>query len=167
MANPVHGDSDKADIPGVSGFGSVADGTRGDTQASGKNGLVGGNESTGPVPPGVPGGNGVFGFSTNPNASGVFGANNATSPVKAPGGSGVFGFANAPGAVGVFGANNRTDTGRGVQGNGPEAGVGGFSDTDHGVGVLAQSRNIGIKAQGGIWPDDSKGMLRLRAIFVS
>jgi hypothetical protein len=137
MAVPVHGESNQANIAGVSGFSSVADGTRGDTQSSGKNGVVGGNESTGPVPPGVPGGHGVFGFSTNPNAAGVFGASNATSPVSAPGGSGVFGFANAPGAAGVFGANNRTDTGVGVQGTGPQAGVSGFSPA--GAGVRAES----------------------------
>jgi hypothetical protein len=110
---------------------------RGDTQRSGSNGVVGGNESTDPVPSGVPGGNGVFGFSTNPNGSGVFGSNNATSPVNAPGGSGVFGIASAPGAAGVFGANNRTDTGVGVQGNGPKAGVSGFSAI--GVGVFGQA----------------------------
>jgi hypothetical protein len=110
---------------------------RGDTQASGNNGVVGGNESVNPLPPGVPGGNGVFGFSTNPNASGVFGSNNATSPVNAPGGSGVFGIASAPSAAGVFGTNNRTDTGVGVQGNGPKAGVSGFSTI--GVGVFGQA----------------------------
>ena len=122
---------------GVRGFSTTGDGVRGDTKRSGSNGVVGGNESTDPVPPRVPGGHGVFGFSTNPNGSGVFGANNATSPVNAPGGSGVFGIASAPGAAGVFGANNRTDTGVGVQGNGPKAGVSGFSAI--GVGVFGQA----------------------------
>jgi hypothetical protein len=84
------------------------------------------------VPSGIPGGNGVFGFTTNSNASGVFGANNATNPTTAPGGSGVFGFTNAPGAAGVFGANSAA-RGVGVQGNGPEVGVRGNSP--NGVGV--------------------------------
>jgi hypothetical protein len=122
---------------GVRGSSATGDGVRGDTQKSGSNGVVGGNESTDPVPPGVPGGHGVFGFSTNPNGSGVFGANNVTSPVNAPGGSGIFGIASAPGAAGVFGANNRTDTGVGVQGNGPRAGVSGFSA--FGSGVFGQA----------------------------
>jgi hypothetical protein len=69
--------------------------------------------------------------------SGLFGRNNSTSAADAPGGSGVFGLTVAPGAAGVFGANNGTGKGRGVQGNGPEAGVGGFSDA--GSGVVAQS----------------------------
>jgi hypothetical protein len=75
----------------------------------------------------------------------VFGANNATNSVNAPGGSGVFGITQALGGTGVFGANNGT-AGRGVQGNGPEVGVGGFSDK--GVGVLAQSGAVALKAQG-------------------
>jgi hypothetical protein len=60
----------------------------------------------------------------------------------------VFGLTLAPGGAGVFGANNSAGPGRGVQGNGPEAGVGGFSEK--GVGVLAQSNaGIGIRAAGG------------------
>jgi len=147
MANPVRGDSDQQDTPGVAGFSAVSDGTRGDTSASAKNGVVGGNESTDPVPSGgAPAGNGVFGFSTNPQGSGVLGSNNATSAVTIPGGgSGVVGITKAPGGNGVFGAHLGT-AGRGVQGNGPEVGVGGFSDT--GVGVLAQSSTVALKAQG-------------------
>src|SRR5262245_4068255 len=156
MADPVRGESSNPDVPGVAGFSRLADGTRGDSQVSAKNGVVGGNESTDAVPAGVPGGNGVFGFTTNPHASGVFGANNATQPVTAPGGSGVFGFANAPGAAGVFGANNGT-TGVGVQGNGPEAGVSGFSPK--GVGVRGfseatdQSAIFGMNTATGQVPD--------------
>lgn len=71
--------------------------------------------------------------------SGIFARNDSTSPATAPAGSGVFGLTVAPGGTGVFGANNAPNgsSGRGVQGNGPEAGVGGFSDK--GTGVLAQS----------------------------
>jgi len=147
MSNgPVHGDSNQADVPAVSGSSDVSDGTRGDTRASARNGVVGGNESTDAAPAGQLGGNGVFGFTTNANASGVFGANNSTNPANAPGGSGVFGLTRAPGAAGVFGSNNGPTTGRGVQGNGPEAGVGGFSE--RGIGVLAQSGAIALKAVG-------------------
>jgi len=134
---PLRGESDRADTPGVAGFSTVADGTRGDTGSSAKNGVVGGNESTDGVPSGTPGGNGVFGFTTNPNASGVFGANNSTHQTTPPAGSGVFGLTNAPGAAAVFGANN-TAKGVGVQGNGPDAGVSGFSP--NGSGVVGTSR---------------------------
>jgi hypothetical protein len=94
-------------------------------------------------------GDAILGVANSAAKSGVFGNNVSTGDANAPGGSGVFGLTVAGGAAGVFGANNHSTKGRGVQGNGPEAGVGGFSDTDHGVGVLAESKNIGIKAQGG------------------
>jgi hypothetical protein len=90
---PLRGESDVDTTPGVEGFSRAADGTRGDTEASAKNGVVGTNSSTQPVPAGQPGGNGVFGFSKNPSASGVFGANDA--------GFGVAGFSS--GNIGVFG----------------------------------------------------------------
>ncbi|GAA6616455.1 hypothetical protein [Scytonema sp. NUACC26] len=77
--------------------------------------------------------------------SGIFARNDSTDPANAPGGSGVFGLTVAPGAAGVFGANNSPTNGRGVQGNGSEAGVGGFSEA--GFGVIGQSqRNIGVVA---------------------
>jgi hypothetical protein len=144
MATPLRGESDSSDTPGVAGFSNVSDGARGDSRSSAKNGVVGGNSGTEAVPSGIPGGNGVFGFTANPNASGVFGANNATNPATAPGGSGVFGFTNAPGAAGVFGANN-TAHGVGVQGNGPEAGVSGFST--NGAGVLGRSSKNAVVGQ--------------------
>jgi hypothetical protein len=78
--------------------------------------------------------------------SGIFARNDSTATAKAPGGSGVFGLTVAPGAAGVFGANNNPTDGRGVQGNGPEAGVGGFSKA--GFGVIGQSRrNSGVVAK--------------------
>jgi hypothetical protein len=70
----VFGQNDGSGV-GVAGSSKAGDGTRGDTHASAKNGVVGTNDSVDPVPAGQPGGNGVFGFSKNPNASGVFGAN--------------------------------------------------------------------------------------------
>lgn len=144
MAIPLRGESDTTDTPGVAGFSNVSDGTRGDTRASAKNGVVGGNSSTDAVPSGQPGGNGIFGFTTNPHATGVFGVNNSTGPANPPSGSGVFGFTNAPGAAGVFGANN-TAQGVGVQGNGPDAGVSGFST--NGAGVLGRSSKNAVVGQ--------------------
>jgi hypothetical protein len=90
--------------------------------------------------------NGVFGLSKDAKGCGVFGRNDS-GDAAAPGGSGVFGLTMAAGGTGVFGANNgpKDGPGRGVQGNGPEAGVGGYSD--YGIGVLAQSGGIGVKAQ--------------------
>jgi hypothetical protein len=82
-------------------------------------------------------GDGVQGISRSSAKSGVFGRNDSTAAATAPAGSGVFGLTVAVGGVGVFGTNNSNSKGRGVQGNGPEVGVGGFSD--QGSGVLAQS----------------------------
>jgi hypothetical protein len=92
-----------------------------------------------------PTGDGIWGRSQASAKSGVFGLNESTAPSTAPGGSGVFGLTMAPGAVGVFGSNNSGTSGRGVQGNGPEVGVGGFSIA--GVGVAGWS-NGGDGTQG-------------------
>ena len=169
-------------MPGSFGTTNTDDGAIASTGSSAKSGIFARNDGTNPAPAGTPGGNGVFGLSTVPNASGVFGANNnggvgvagisgqgdgiqgttqsssksgvfgrndSTNTAIAPGGSGVFGLTVAPGAAGVFGSNNSPivpnvpPTGRGVQGNGPEAGVGGFSEV--GFGVIGQSRsNSGV-----------------------
>ncbi len=90
---------------------------------------------------------GAFANTTASDHVGVFGKNDATADAAGggAGGAGVFGLTASPNAAGVFGANLDASRGRGVQGNGPEAGVGGYSD--RGFGVLAQSGNIGIKAQ--------------------
>ena len=90
---------------------------------------------------------GAIGFTNSNKNSGLFGKNDSTDAANAPGGSGVFGLTVAPNAAGVFGANNSpnspNNTGRGVQGNGPQAGVGGFSET--GFGVIGQSKsNSGV-----------------------
>lgn len=102
-------------------------------------------------------GDGVSGITASKDKVGVVGRNDSTAPTDAPRGSGVFGLAYAPGATGVFGANNGDGkmsdgsiVGRGVQGNGPEAGVGGFSPG--GIGVMGQS-NTGT----GIYASTSTG----------
>jgi hypothetical protein len=121
-----------------------------------------------------PNDDGVVGITKVSNKSAVFGSNESTNVANAPGGSGVFGLTVAPNAAGVFGANNSpktpTNRGRGVQGNGPDAGVGGFSEEGAGVigqskkgsGLFATSENgqgltafsendIGIFAEGATW----------------
>lgn len=93
------------------------------------------------------GDDGALGISAESDRSGLVGRNDATSapPKGTPGGSGVLGLTVAPGAAGVFGANNHKRLGVGVQGNGPEVGVSGFSD--RGVGVRAQaSRGDGLQS---------------------
>lgn len=82
---------------------------------------------------------GAFALTHASDKSGVFGRNNGTQPPPAgsPGGAGVLGLTVVPQAAGVFGANNHPDEGRGVQGNGPQAGVSGFSEC--GAGLLAHS----------------------------
>jgi hypothetical protein len=81
----------------------------------------------------------VVGQTYNANENAVFGRNDAPNAAAGGGGvqgAGVFGLTFCPGAAGVFGSNN-VATGVGVQGNGPEAGVSGFSDS--GAGVRAHS----------------------------
>lgn len=78
---------------------------------------------------------------------GFVGRNNYRLPANAPGGSGLFGLTTAPGAAGVFGSNNAVagNRGCGVQGNGPEAGVAGWSE--NGTGIVARSGNVGLDSQ--------------------
>lgn len=91
---------------------------------------------------------GVVGETMYSSKNGVFGRNDSDAPAQEPGGNGVFGLTVSPGGNGVFGANNHPTKGRGVQGNGPEAGVGGWSEA--GSGVLAQtSTGMALHAQGG------------------
>jgi hypothetical protein len=91
----------------------------------------------------------------------VFGRSDPADPAGHPGepailgaGNGVFGFSTVKNSAGVFGVNdyNRSRPerdgglhGRGVQGNGPEVGVAGFSP--FGLGLLGQS-NAGDGIQG-------------------
>src|SRR3954452_16572332 len=88
---------------------------------------------------GTDGDDGVVANTASSLKNGLFARNDSTEQATAPAGGGVFGLTLAPGGAGVFGANNApaNSPGRGVQGDGPEAGVGGFSE--HGTGVLAQS----------------------------
>lgn len=89
---------------------------------------------------------GAYGNTTSSAKVGVFGNNEATAAPQGggAGGAGVFGLTVSAGAAGVFGANNGTK-GVGVQGNGPDAGVSGFSDD--GVGVRAHSsRSTAVEA---------------------
>jgi hypothetical protein len=80
--------------------------------------------------------------------SGIFARNDSTGTANAPGGSGVFGLTVALGAAGVFGANNSTK-GVGVQGNGPEAGVSGFSKDSFGVVGRNETGFAAVHGHGG------------------
>jgi hypothetical protein len=99
---------------------------------------------------------GVFGFApqgtgvrgvTQSNANfGIFGSNDSPNAPTGggAGGAGVFGLSGSPGAAGVFGANNSAH-GVGVQGNGTDMGVSGFSPQRTGVrGITQSSANFGI-----------------------
>jgi hypothetical protein len=87
-------------------------------------------------------GNGTSTFAHDPNGTALLAINDAktasTATDGSPHGSGVLGVTNVPGAAGVFGANNSgnedaSGKGVGVQGNGPTAGVSGFSPQGPGV----------------------------------
>ncbi len=97
-------------------------------------------------------GNGTSTFAHDANGTALLAINDATTAPTAtdasPHGSGVLGVTTVPGAAGVFGANNSAQ-GVGVQGNGPQAGIRGFSEA--GAGVEAQSNSgTGLHAQGGV-----------------
>jgi hypothetical protein len=79
-------------------------------------------------------GSGVRGITQSSGNFGVFGSNDSSDAPTGggAGGAGVFGLTKSPGGAGVFGANNGAQ-GVGVQGNGPEVGVRGFSDGGAGV----------------------------------
>ena len=96
---------------------------------------------------------GGFGFTKSNANTGLSGRADPVNPQddavpNGAGGCGVFGFTTVRKAAGVFGVNDVE--GRGVQGNGPEAGVGGFSAA--GFGVIGQSTSntgvIGTSATG-------------------
>ena len=85
------------------------------------------------------GGDALYASTQSSAHSGVFGNNQATDVAAGGGGgAGVFGLTVAPDAAGVLGANNGP-SGAGVQGNGPTAGLSGFSD--QGFGVLSHSNH--------------------------
>lgn len=91
-------------------------------------------------------GNAVEGFGHDANGNAMLALHLATTASTAtdgsPHGCGILAVTTVPGAAGVFGANNDANKGVGVQGNGPTAGVSGFSS--QGPGVLGQ----GIKSAG-------------------
>jgi hypothetical protein len=92
---------------------------------------------------------GAVGITKESARAGLFGRNDGTKapPSGTPGGAGVFGLTVVPGAAGVFGANNHRTRGVGVQGNGPEAGVSGYSNVRGGVGLRAHSdRGDGLQS---------------------
>lgn len=78
---------------------------------------------------------GVHATTSGKDSAGVAGKNTSKSAPTSggDGGAGVHGLTSAPGAAGVFGANTHASKGVGVQGNGPEAGVSGFSDASPGL----------------------------------
>jgi hypothetical protein len=96
-------------------------------------------------------GDGVRGITGSAANSGVFGRNDSPAAAEEPGGSGVFGLTSTQDGAGVFGANSspwgrlgKPGNGRGVQGNGPAVGVGGYSK--FGIGVTGQSdANDGVQ----------------------
>ena len=101
----------------IDGFSGNGDGIVGATGSSAKNGIIGRIDATNPSPDG-PVGNGIFGFSMVPNASGVFGANNNGGVgVSGNGKTGVFGFSQD--FIGVSGISN---TNTGIFGRGRIAG---------------------------------------------
>jgi hypothetical protein len=89
--------------------------------------------------------NGLFANTKANDKVGIFGSNESPNPPAGggAGGAGVFGLTASPGGAGVFGANN-TPKGVGVQGNGPDAGVSGFSA--QAVGVLGSGKT-GVAGQ--------------------
>ena len=95
--------------------------------------------------------NAVQGFAHDPNGNAVLAINEATTASTAtdgsPHGTGILAVTNVPGAAGVFGSNNSAK-GVGVQGNGPESGLRGFSDS--GSGATTQSnKGSGLIATSG------------------
>jgi hypothetical protein len=106
------------------------DGVVGTTNAPDKSGVFGF----------TPQGTGLRGISQSSANFGIFGSNDSPNAPTGggAGGAGVFGLTNSPGAAGVFGANNGAH-GVGVQGNGPEAGINGFSE--RGAGVRGHSNH--------------------------
>ena len=80
---------------------------------------------------------------------GLFGNNTSTEPTAGggAGGAGVFGLTVSVNAAGVFGANNGT-SGAGVQGNGPDAGVSGFSQKGNALRGFSNEGDAAYAATG-------------------
>jgi hypothetical protein len=160
-ASGVFGANNNGGI-GVSGNSATGDGMRATTGSSANSGIYANNTATTPAPAGTPGGNGVFGLSTVPNASGVFGANNnggtGVSGVSSSG-VGIFGVGGKlagefDGNVQVTGTLNSTGPDYGVVGNatGTGTGVMGYSGPTGGTGVAGHSSGGGVGVFGFIDP---------------
>jgi len=74
----------------------------------------------------------VDGITTNGTKNGVAALNTFTGDAVFPGGNAVFGVTTARNGCGVFGSNN-SSVGVGIQGNGPDAGISGFSEKGDGL----------------------------------
>ncbi len=92
---------------------------------------------------------GCFADSASSAQVGVFGNNTSAEPTAGggAGGAGVFGLTVSVNAAGVFGANNGTD-GAGVQGNGPTAGVSGYSQKGNGLRGFSDEGDAAYAATG-------------------
>ncbi len=97
-ASGVFGVNDGPDGCGVAGASQRGDGMRATTHSAARSGIFAQNTSRDASPEGTPGGNGVFGLSLVPNASGVFGAHNNA-------GTGVCGLSRD--GIGVWGIGGR------------------------------------------------------------
>ena len=141
---PLRGESlADGNTPGVEGFSTTADGTRGDTSSSAKNGLVGTNSATASAPTsGPPAGNGVFGFSEVPNASGVIGIGVGSGVMGfSAQGDGTRGDTHSTAKNGIVGTNDGSV--KAAPGGAPSGnGVFGFS------AVQPASGDIGVRASG-------------------
>jgi hypothetical protein len=131
---------------GVKGTAPLGDGVVGETSSRRKVGVAGLNHARGKNDQPTPGGNGIFGFSSVPNAMGVFGAHDN-------GGTGVAGHSDAghgvrgtsKTSIGVYGNSEQQTavhgeswSGLGVEGNSQSsAGVRGTSVSN--VGVVGNS----------------------------
>jgi hypothetical protein len=136
-------------MPGSFGTTLSQDGADAFTTSSAKSGIFAHNDSTASAPPGSVGGNGVFGLSTVPNASGVFGANN-NGGVGVSGnsdnGSGMLATTKSSANQGIFAANNATTSAPpgSVGGNG----VFGLSTVPNASGVFGANNNGGVGVSG-------------------
>jgi len=99
-------------MPGSFGTSNSQDGCDAFTTSSSNTGIFARNDATSAAPSGSTGGNGVFGLSTVPNASGVLGANNnggiGVSGNSATG-DGIRANTGSSAASGIFASNNATN----------------------------------------------------------
>src|SRR5215467_5870952 len=145
-------------MPGSFGLTNSDDGADAFTQSSAKTGIFATNNATDPAPAGSVGGNGVFGLSTVPNASGVFGARNNGGVGVAGNSDRGLGMVATPKAranQGIFAANNATNPAPAgsVGGNG----VFGLSTVPNASGVFGANNNGGVGVAGN--SDRGSGMV--------